>query len=256
MSEAVTDVIVSRAQQADGLKTMLVWSVAIHALAVAGALLMPQREVDEAPTTVMTISLGGVPGPKTDGMNQMGGRSVQAVAPDVKPVETPPAPERPKMTLPDPRSKPRVVERPKPTQAPAESTSRTLSTGAETREGTTRTETQVRGQGFGLAQGGGFGGWLEFDVANFCCPEYLGQVRDLIQRNYNPKQEFVGMTKMMFTIQRSGLLTDIKTERPSGYAVLDLASLRALQATQKVPPLPTQYTNPSLTVHLIFEYRR
>jgi TonB family protein len=256
MSEAVTDVIVSRSQQADGLKTMLVWSVAIHALAVAGMLLAPQGEVDEAPRTVMTISLGGSPGPRTDGMNQMGGRSVQAVAPEVKRVETPPAPERPKMTLPDPRSKPRVVERPRPTQAPAEATSRTVSTGAEARDGSTTVETQVRGQGFGLAQGGGFGGGIEVDVSNFCCPEYLAQVRDLIQKNYNPRQDFVGMTKMMFTIQRSGELTDIKTERPSGYAVLDLASLKALQATERVPRLPNQYTNQSLTVHLIFEYRR
>jgi TonB family protein len=256
MSEAVTDVIVSRAQQPDGLKTMLVWSVAIHALVVAGAVLMPQGDLEEAPRTVMTISLGGSPGPKTDGMNQMGGRAVQAVAPEVPRVVAPPAPVRPKMTLPDPRSKPRVVERPRPTQAPDESTSRTVSTGAETREGSTRVETQVRGQGFGLAQGGGFGGGIEVDVANFCCPEYLGQVRDLIQKNYNPRQDFTGMTKMMFTIQRNGLITDIKTERPSGYARLDLASLRALQATERVPELPRQYTNQSLTVHLIFEYRR
>jgi TonB family protein len=189
-------------------------------------------------------------------MNQMGGRSVQAVTPEVKRVETPPAPERPKMTLPDPRSKPRVVERPRPTQAPVESTSRTLSTGAETREGSTRVETQVRGQGFGLAQGGGFGGGMEVDVANFCCPDYLAQVRDRIQQNYNPRQQFTGMTKMMFTIQRNGLITDIKIERPSGFPVLDLASLKALQATQQVPALPAQYTNPSLTVHLVFEYRR
>ena len=255
MSEAVTDVIVSRAQQSDGLKTMVVWSVVIHALAVAAAVLTPQRGAEESPPTVMMINLGGAPGPKTDGMNQMGGRSVQAVAPEVKRVETPPAPERPKMTLPDPRSKPRVVERPRPTQAPAESTSRTLSTGAETREGSTRAETQVRSQGFGLAQGGGLGGSIEVDGGTFCCPDYLAQVRDLIQRNYSPNQGLTGVTKMMFTIERSGQIIDIKTERPSGFAKLDLASLRALQATQQVPRLPTPYTNPSLTVHLYFEYR-
>lgn len=255
MSEAVTDVIVSRAQQSDGLKTMVVWSLAIHALAVAGAVLMPQGEVAEAPRTVMMINLGGAPGPKTDGMNQMGGRSVQAVAPEVKRVETPAAPVQPKMSLPDPRSKPRVVERPRPTQAPAESTSRTVSTGAEAREGSTRVETQVRGQGFGLAQGGGLGGGIEVEGGDFCCPEYLAEVRDLIQKNYSPKQPFTGITRMMFTIQRTGQITDIKTERGSGFAVLDLASLRALQATRQLPRLPQQYTNATLTVHLNFEYR-
>ena len=255
MSEAVTDVIVSRSQQSDGLKTMLVWSVAIHALAVAGAVLMPQRDIAETAPTVMMINLGGAPGPKTDGMNQMGGRSVQAVAPEVKRVETPPAPERPKMTLPDPRSKPRVVERPTPTQAPAEATSRAVSTGAETREGSTKVETQVRGQGFGLAQGGGLGGSIEVDGGDFCCPEYLAQIRDLIQKNHVPNQGFVGVTRMMFTLGRDGVLTDIKLERSSGVAKLNLAAERTLLATRQVPPLPKQYTNPTLTVHLNFEYR-
>lgn len=256
MSEAVTDVIVSRAQQSDGLKAMVVWSVAIHALAVAGILVAPQGEIDDAPPVVMTINLGGAPGPKTDGLNQMGGRSVQAVAPpEVTRVETPPAPVRPKMTLPDPRSKPRVVERPRPAQAPAESASRTVSTGEETREGSTRVETQIRSQGFGLAQGGGLGGSMEVDAVDFCCNEYLGLVREAIQRNYTPNQGLTGMTKMMFTIRKDGLLTDIKVERPSVFQKLDLASQRALLATGKVPPLPPQYTNPTLTVHLFFEYR-
>lgn len=256
MSEAVTDIIVSRSRQPDRLMTMFAWSMAMHVVIGAVLLVMPQGEVHQASSPVMTISLGGSPGPRTDGMNQMGGRSVQAVAPpEARPVVTPPAPVRPKMTLPDPRSKPRVVERPRPVQAPAESTARTVSTGAEVTEGTTRSNTQIRGQGFGLSQSGGFGGGIETDVANFCCPEYLAQVRDLIQRNYVPRQSVSGMTRMQFTLQRDGRLTDIKVDRPSGYAVLDRASQRALEITQQVPRLPSQYPNQTLTVFLFFEYR-
>lgn len=255
MSEAVTDIIVSRSRQSDGLTSMVAWSVALHAVIAAGALLMPERQVDEAPRMVMTINLGGAPGPKTDGLNAMGDRSVQAVATEKPRVEPPPAPERPKMTLPTPNARPRP-ERPRPEQAPAESRSRTLSTGEEVRTGSTPTTTRTRGEGFGLATAGGLGGSIEVAGGTFCCPEYLAQVRDLIQRNYSPNQGFVGMTRMEFTLLRNGTLTNIRVDRPSGFAVLDLASRRALEATQGVPGLPQQYTNPTLTVYLYFEYRR
>jgi TonB family protein len=255
MSEAVTDVIVARSRQPEGLPAMVIWSVVIHAIAVAGLLVMPEREVDEAPRTVMTISLGGAPGPKTEGLTQMGGRSVQAPAEETARIETPPAPERPKMALPDPRPRP-ATERPRPTQAPAEATARTLSTGEKPIEGSTRSETRVRGQGFGLATAGGAGGDVTVDAANFCCNEYLIQMRDLIHRNWSPSQGQVGVTMMKFTILRTGMLEQIQIERPSGFVALDLASQRALQLTRQLPPLPAQYTNPSLTVHMKFEYQR
>lgn len=255
MSEAVTDIIAARARQSDGLTTMVVWSIAVHAVAVAGMLLLPQSHVDEAPRTVMTISLGGAPGPTTDGMNQMGDRAVQTLTEKPSPIAPPPSPVQPKMTLPTERPR-RRPERPRPEQAPQESSARELSTGTEVREGTTRTDTRTRGLGFGQATGGGFGGSIEVDVVDFCCDEYLAEVRDGIQRNYQPKQDFVGVTKMMFTIQKDGLMTDIKVERGSGYTKLDQASLRALYLTQRVPPLPSAYTNSTLTVHLYFEYRR
>lgn len=255
MSEAVTDIIVARARQSDGLTTTVVWSIAVHAVAVAGVLLVPQSNIDEAPRTVMTISLGGAPGPKTDGLTQMGDRAVQTLTEKPSPVAPPPAAVQPKMTLPTERPR-RRPERPRPQQAPQESTARELSTGTEVREGTTRTDTRTRGLGFGQATGGGFGGSIEVDAVDFCCNEYLGEVRDRIQRNYSPTQSVSGITKMMFTIQRNGLMTDIKVERPSGFVVLDRASERALHETARVPPLPSQYTNSTLTVHLYFEYRR
>jgi TonB family protein len=255
MSEAVTDIIVSRSRQSDGLMSMVLWSVAVHAAVGGAVLVMPERQVDEAPRTVMTISLGGAPGPKTDGITQIGGRAVQAKAETPVPIEAPPAPERPQMTLPDPRSRPRA-DRPRPEQAPKESNARVLSTGDEPRQGSTRSETQVRGQGFGLASAGGSGGPIRVDAENFCCIEYLEQLRDVIQRNWSQQQSLVGITLMKFTIQRNGQLVDIQVERPSGFIALDLASRRALEITRQVGPLPAQYLNPTLTVHMTFEYQR
>jgi TonB family protein len=216
---------------------------------------MPERTSDEAPRTVMTISLGGAPGPKTDGMTQMGGRAVQAAAEKTPRIQTPPAPERPAMTIPEPNARVRP-ERPRARQAPAESNARALSTGDEPREGSTRSETQVRGAGFGLATAGGSGGPIEVDAVDFCCREYLVQLRDVIQRNWQQRQNLVGISQVKFTIRRDGLLEDIQIERPSGFTALDLASQLAVQRTGKVAPLPQQYPNQTLTVHMKFEYQR
>jgi len=59
---------------------------------------------------------------------------------------------------------------------------------------------------------------------------------------------------------RSGLrgaalvTTDVTLEKSSGYSILDLASQRALLVTKTLNPLPSAYPNPSLTMHLNFEY--
>ena len=48
----------------------------------------------------------------------------------------------------------------------------------------------------------------------------------------------------------------LAVERPSGNSTLDLIATRAIQLTRQLPPLPAEYPNPSLTVHLTFEYQR
>jgi len=257
MTEAVTDIIVSRARQPEGLMKMVVWSVAVHIAVVGALVLMPERSSNELPRAVMTISLGGAPGPRTGGITQMGGREIQAASTEKPPaVAPPPAPTRPAMTIPEPKAQVRP-QRPRAENAPPrESNAQKLSTGEQPREGTTRTETQVRGQGFGLSSAGGGGGPITVDAADFCCVEYLEQMRDIIQRNWEPNQSVIGMTLMKFTIQRNGRLTAIEIERPSGFTALDLASQRALLRTQQVLPLPAQYPNPELTVHMRFEYKR
>ena len=63
---SVTDIILSRAQTSERLNGMIVWSVAAHIALFAFMIFMPaswRGAVDEGPRTVMTISLGGAPGP-------------------------------------------------------------------------------------------------------------------------------------------------------------------------------------------------
>ena len=77
----VSDIIASRAQMSEGLGAMVVWSVAAHIALFAFMIFMPaswRGQMDEGPKTVMTISLGGAPGPRNGGLTTMGGRTVQA----------------------------------------------------------------------------------------------------------------------------------------------------------------------------------
>jgi TonB family protein len=43
--------------------------------------------------------------------------------------------------------------------------------------------------------------------------------------------------------------------RSSGSPVLDFAALRAVAQTRTLPPLPAQFSNPTLTVNLNFQYQ-
>ena len=157
------------------------------------------------------------------------------------------------MTLPSERARP-AAKTPVKT-APPEATSRTPTRGAEPQEGSSVAETGARGVGFGLTTGGGgTGGYL--DVGNFCCPEYLTTMLQLIQRNWTSKQQVAGQTIAKFTIQRDGRITNVEIERPSGFFALDQTAQRALLVTRQLPPLPGQYTENDLTVHLIFRYER
>jgi TonB family protein len=253
MNESTTDIIVSRARAVDRLSPMVGWSFAAHIVVMAFVILVPHPAADTAPKDVMFISLSGAPGPRT-GMTQMAARNVQAQQPEaVKKVETAPAPVARDMTLPDPRSKPQA----RPKTAPNEAAAKTVSTGAEVQEGTAKAETRVRGQGFaGLSSGGGGGtAGVTVDAVNFCCPDYIVTMNELVKQNWNQKQGIAGVTTMTFTIRKDGRIEDVQVEKPSGFVALDNEARRALQIA-RLPPLPPRYPNPALTVHLEFEYVR
>jgi len=259
----VSDVLRDRMHEPAGLQKMVGVSVAVHAALIAAALVVPASlfpHAAAAPTTVMTISLGGGEGPRNGGMTSIGGRPVQAVAPPEAKREAvrPPAAKTPEMTMPLPKAVPRKIPPPSTPikQAPDEARGRTPTRGAETSAGSAVAETGTRGQGFGLSTGGGAGSGSTLDVANFCCPDYLVQMIDRIRSNWVQQTEVGGTSVVKFTIQRDGKIVDISLARSSGYQSLDLNAQRALFVTKTLNPLPAQFPNPTLTVNLTFEYQR
>jgi periplasmic protein TonB len=259
MREAVSDILVERAQEAEGLGRMVWVSLGAHVALLTLMVVMPQgwHQRPSQDLTPMIISLGGTPGPQTGGMTPIGGRPIQEVAP-VAPRTAPvaPAPKLPEMVLPQERAQPRPRPATPATAAPPRATSRTPTRGAEVQEGSARADTGARGSNFGLTTGGGSGTGGYLDVGDFCCPDYLETMRQLIQSNWQSQQQVAGQAQVKFTIQRDGTLTGIQLEKSSGYFALDQAAQRALHGTQRLPPLPREFTESHLTVHLIFQYQR
>jgi TonB family protein len=184
---------------------------------------------------------------------------VQAVIPpeEAKRPEAirPPAARTPEMTLPKPGAAPTRAAPPTVKEAPDAARGRTPTRGEETSAGSAVAETGVRGQGFGLSTGGA-GSGSRLDVADFCCPEYLMLMVEKIRSNWNARAGSVGEVMVVFTIDRDGRIGGVAQETSSGNAVLDLNAMRALVATRQFLPLPSAFPNPSLTVHLNFQYTR
>jgi hypothetical protein len=190
----VGDVLRDRMQEPAGLQRMVAVSLAVHMLALAAAIFTPGgwfSPSESAARPVMTITLGGgTPGPQNGGMTNIGGRPVQAEAPEApkrpEPVR-PPAAATPEMTLPKPGAKPSRAATTAPVkEAPRDARGKTPIRGPQSAEGSTVAETGVRGQGFGLSTGGGGGGTgLKLDVGDFCCPDYLLTMTERIHANWN-----------------------------------------------------------------------
>ncbi len=258
--DAVTSVLVQRARGEEPLGSILGYSALAHVALAILLVVVPAGwlgvRFGEEPEVVMQISLGGAVGPRDGGLVTLGGRPVQEVRPveakkAIEPVR-PPAARAPEMVEPTKvapkKTAPAKVEAKDPR-------SRTPTKGEQVQKGSAVAQTEGKGQGFGLTSGGGgTGGYL--DIANFCCPEYLATMSEMINRNWNSKQQTDGTTLMKFVIERDGRLTNIQVERASGTPALDYFSQRALALTRQLPPLPAAYTQDRLTVHLVFEYTR
>jgi periplasmic protein TonB len=261
----VTDVLRDREREAAGSEHAVTVSVSVmlHGALFALLLLAPNGLLGrpaERPRSIMTISLGGGGGPQNGGRTAIGGRPVQVQTPpeEAKKPEAvrAPAAKAPEMTLPKPDAKPAKLPEPSTKPAPDQARGRTPTRGAEVREGNAVAETGARGQGFGLSTGGGPGSGSTLDVADFCCPEYVALMLERIRSSWSQRAEVAGNVIIKFTIERDGRISDTSVERSSGYDPLDINARRAVLVTQQLPPLPSAFPNPTLTVHLNFQYQR
>ena len=208
----------------------------------------------------MTISLGGGgEGPQSGGLTTMGGRPVQAARRPSKrrpePVR-PPAAVAPEMTLPTPGAQGAGPRRPTSSRRPTMRAAGRRRAGAETRAGQRDRRNRRPRPGLRPVDRRRPGVGARLDVGDFCCPDYILTMVQRITTNWNQNQNVTGLTIVKFTIQRDGVLQDIVLEQSSNFPIADLAAQRAVVLTARLPPLPDAFPNPTLTVHLNFQYQR
>jgi TonB family protein len=252
--DAVSAVLARRAQDSERLTPLVGWSAVVHVVFTLLIAVVPASwlgTLSSEPEVVMQVSLGGAVGPRDGGLATLPGRPTQQVTENPKAIEPvrAPAAKAPEMVEP-------TKTAPKKSTAKVEAKdprSRTPTKGEKIEQGSAVAQTAGRGQGFGLSSGGGgTGGYL--DVANFCCPDYLATMIDLINRNWNSKQGARGTTLLKFDIERDGRITNVIVERSSGVQALDYFSQRSLALTRQFPPLPAGYSGERLTLHLYMDY--
>jgi TonB family protein len=256
--DAVSEVLSARAVDSDRLSSMVGASFAAHLVLIVVAVFAPAAwfGAREKPAeAAMVISLGGPVGPRDGGMTPMGGRPIQALSEAKKAVEPvrAPAARAPEMIEPVKKAPKKNESKVPEAKTPS---SRAPIKGEEVRPGSAASAApSIRGQGFGLSSGGG-GTGSYLDTADFCCPEYVALMVEQIRSNWESRQQSLGTALVKYTIQRDGTITGVVLEKSSGYQALDFMATRAVSVTRKLTPLPQAFTEPSLTVHLTFEYTR
>jgi len=258
--DAVTEVLLDRSRVTQDVSRMVIVSLLLHGALLTAIIVLPHVLArHEEPKSVMTITLGGAPGP-VQGRMAIASKAIQQPAPDTaKPkVDTPPALAKPEMVealknaKPVPKSPPK--SEPKKDVTPLHGSKPTQ--GPEVKPGAARVETHGAAIPFGgLATGGGGGGAAVTDVKDFCCPEYLLAVTEVIRRNWQQKQGQDGSSVIAFTIHRDGTISDVVVEQGAN-PILNVVSQRAIIATQRVTALPAAFNGDHLTVHLAFQYQR
>ena len=141
-------------------------------------------------------------------------------------LETPPkVEEKPqeKIEVPDP-----VAEPAKKTEEPVKQVTKTMTSGAQISDAET----------------------------NFPFDWYVSRVDGLIWGKFKPRQIGFGKRTMIscavhFVVGKNGSVSQVTLVRNSGVGVFDREALRAVQTT-KLPPLPPQFTGPSVGFTYIF----
>jgi TonB family protein len=100
---------------------------------------------------------------------------------------------------------------------------------------------------------------MELDIEEFPFVYYLNIMRNKISSNWvPPRTQTAGKesitTRIHFVVQRGGQVTRVVVEESSGVPFFDQSALRAVYASDPLPPLPEEFTDSELGVHFLFEF--
>jgi TonB family protein len=119
--------------------------------------------------------------------------------------------------------------------------------------------------GFGSGSGAGTGFQSPYSsqigLSSFPYTYYLQVIIDRVSSNWftslvDPGTKGNFRTTVYFRILGDGRISSLKIEESSGLRSLDLSALRAVQTSSPFPPLPKEYKEKYLGIHLIFEHSK
>lgn len=220
-------------------------------LVVAGSAFVISRSASARPTHLPAVSVRLVQAPRPAARRQEGARP----QPRRTAVATPVPERRP---TPAPRPTARVEPPPSSVEAPSERAmpapdSRPAPPATPLPQEERASEGAAGRGGRGLSLGQEVGDRAPGIPSDFQFTYYVERMLALIEsRWYKPVATTGTRAQVRFRILANGRLEDIVLEHASGSPSFDRAALRALYATNPLPPLPPAYKRPDLTVHLSF----
>lgn len=125
------------------------------------------------------------------------------------------------------------------------------------------------GSGLRIGVGSGTGGGSGFQspyssqigLSSFPFTYYLQIIIDRVSSNWFTSLVDPGIrgnfqATVYFKIYKDGQISNLEIEESSGIRSLDLSALRAIQSSAPFPPLPKEYKDEFLGIHLIFEHSK
>jgi protein TonB len=92
-----------------------------------------------------------------------------------------------------------------------------------------------------------------FDAADFNYSYYVSQMLASIGANWFKPTDQAVSPVIFFRIARDGSISEVRVEKSSGLPFVDRAAQRAVLTSSPLPPLPADFHENSLGVHLKFE---
>jgi len=108
---------------------------------------------------------------------------------------------------------------------------------------------------------GGSGYSSQIGLSTFPFTYYLQIIMDRVSANWFTSLVDPGVsgsfhTTVYFKIYEDGQISSVEVEESSGIRSLDLSAVRAIHSSSPFPPLPKEYEDEFLVIHLIFEHSK
>ncbi len=258
-------------------KRSVIFSITAHLAVFLLLVLSPHLPKPSQKEMIHYVSLVSIPGGGGGGGGQPGGGGGKE-----EKLEETPAPKRETLrdlTTPEklqersasnlrhPVEKPKRESKPKPEKkAIIQKQQRTPSKSSQARKASTGPVSgKGAGSGSGVRIGSGSGvgsGYAsKIAVSNFPYTYYLQIMVDRISSNWFQSLVDPGIrgnfqVTVYFRIHKDGQISALKVEETSRIRSLDLSALRAIQSSAPFPPLPREYEEEYLGIHLIFEHSK